>query len=89
MSVIEFKKRINGEEEHSPRNKSRLLKDAIFRAFMGVGGVSVIGAILLIFFYLGYVSYLYLEQQKYNFRPGSILIRIQKYWLLALTNIPR
>ena len=55
MSVIEFKKKKNGEKEHSSRNKSRLLKDAIFGAFMGVGGVSVIGAILLIFFYLGYV----------------------------------
>ena len=55
MSVIEFKKKKNGEKEHSSRNKSRLFKDAIFGAFMGVGGVSVIGAILLIFFYLGYV----------------------------------
>ena len=55
MSVIEFKKKNNGEKEHPSRNKSRLFKDAIFGAFMGVGGVSVIGAILLIFFYLGYV----------------------------------
>ena len=70
MSVVEFKKRINGEEEHSPRNKSRLLKDAIFRAFMGVGGVSVIGAILLIFFYLGYVVIPLFGAAKVEFSTG-------------------
>ena len=70
MSVVKFKKRINGEEESSSRNNSRLFKDAIFRAVMGVGGVSVIGAILLIFFYLGYVVIPLFGLAKVEFSTG-------------------
>ena len=40
--------------ESSPRERLRLLKDRLFGLVMGVGGVSVIIAILLIFFYLLY-----------------------------------
>ncbi|MCB1748474.1 MAG: ABC transporter permease subunit [Gammaproteobacteria bacterium] len=38
----------------SPRERMRLLKDRLFGLAMGVGGISVIIAILLIFFYLFY-----------------------------------
>ena len=40
--------------ESSPRERLRLLKDRVFGLVMGIGGVSVIIAILLIFFYLLY-----------------------------------
>ena len=70
MNVVEFKKKSNSEKGHSSRNKSRLLKDALFGAFMGVGGVSVIGAILLIFFYLGYVVIPLFAPAKVEFSTG-------------------
>ena len=46
-----------GEFDKSRRDKVRNLKDGLFGLFMSVGGVSVIGAILLIFFYLLYVVF--------------------------------
>ena len=46
-----------GEFDKSRRDKVRNLKDRLFGLFMSVGGVSVIGAILLIFFYLLYVVF--------------------------------
>ncbi|MEQ8230384.1 MAG: phosphate ABC transporter permease, partial [Gammaproteobacteria bacterium] len=41
--------------ERSARERLRLLKDRLFGLVMGIGGISVIIAILLIFFYLFYV----------------------------------
>lgn len=41
----------------SPRQRWRLIKDRLARHMVGVGGISVIVAILLIFFYLVYVVF--------------------------------
>ena len=67
MSVIQFKRGDNKNAGYSSREKSRILKDKIFGAFMGVGGVSVIVAILLIFFYLGYVVIPLFGSAKFEF----------------------
>ena len=58
MNEIDAKYVTNiGEFDKSHRDKVRNLKDRLFGLFMSVGGVSVIGAILLIFFYLLYVVF--------------------------------
>ena len=58
MNEIDAKYVTNiGEFDKSRRDKVRNLKDRLFGLFMSVGGVSVIGAILLIFFYLLYVVF--------------------------------
>ncbi len=43
------------QTRHNPRYRRRAFKDQLARYFVGVGGISVIAAILLIFFYLLYV----------------------------------
>jgi phosphate transport system permease protein len=43
------------QTQKNPRYRRRALKDRLARYFVSLGGVSVIGAILLIFFYLLYV----------------------------------
>lgn len=71
MSIIKFKQnKRNAKITLDSRNKSRATKDAIFGAFMGIGGVSVIGAILLIFFYLAYVVLPLFGSAKLDFSTG-------------------
>ncbi len=56
MNVIDISHVINkADSERAHRDRVRNLKDRLFALIMGVGGVSVIGAILLIFFYLLFV----------------------------------
>ena len=55
MKMIRF--RFLGSQLASKRDRMRIMADKAFGLFMGFGGISVIVAILLIFFYLGYVVF--------------------------------
>ena len=71
MSVIKFKlDNKNAGAKTDIRNKSRATTDAVFRVFMAIGGVSVIGTILLIFFYLAYVVIPLFGPAKIDFSTG-------------------
>ena len=79
------------ESQRARRDKVRNLKDRFFGLSMSIGGVSVIGAILLIFFYLMYVvlPLIFEASIEKGFsidgprEEGSLLIDIDEYNLLT------
>jgi len=93
MNVIDINHVINkADSERAHRDRVRNFKDRLFALIMGVGGVSVIGAILLIFFYLLFVILPLFGsasiEKGYVFEPPreqkSLLVDIDEYAEIAL-----